>query len=253
MKRDFGPLNSFFDKIYILTLPRLQDRIEAFTRELDGLNYEIFYGIDKEQVTLDALKQQGIYSTAAYTDFYKRQPDMATGMLCCSLGHVKIYESIIANQYERVLILEDDAFPLPENLPLFSQMMKELPANWEVFYLGYENNEVFGWKQTVKRMYYLTFPFHTSLRLSRTIFANYYPKPLSTHVARAGFHDCTHAYAVTLEGARKLLKLQTPVVYNADNLLSYAITTEQIKGYIGRPKLFKQRTNTYEFSSLTGS
>lgn len=235
----------------MLTLPRLQDRKEAYTRELDGLNYEVFYGIDKEQVTLDALKQQGIYSSDAYADFYKRQPDMATGMLCCTLGHLKIYETIVANNYKKVMIMEDDIFPLPENLPFFSQMAEELPADWEVFYMGYEKNEIFGWKQYVKRMYYLTFPFHAAMRLPRDVFANYYPRPLSPHIARSGFHDCAHAYAVSLEGAKKLLKLQTPIVYNSDNLLSYAITTGQVKGYIGIPKMFKQHTNMYTIASLT--
>lgn len=253
MDRDFTALNSFFDKIYILTLPRLKDRIDLFTRELKGLNYEIFYGIDKEEISMEVMKQQGIYDSAAYNGIYKKPLDMNPGMLCCSLGHVKIYESIIAHQYSRVLILEDDVFPLSENLPLFPQLTAELPHDWEVFYLGYEGNELFGWKQTVKRMYYMTFPFHTSLRLSRTIFSNYYPRPLSTHIARAGFHDCTHAYGVTLEGAKKLLQQQTPVVYNADNLLSYAIATEKLKGYIGRPKLFNQRTAREEIRSLTSS
>lgn len=251
MEKDFSALNSFFDKIYILTLPRLKDRIDLFTQELRGLNYEVFYGVDKEETNLASLKQQGIYNTTAYTDIYKKQPDMNPGMLCCSLGHVKMYESIIAHQYSKVLILEDDAFPLPNNLPLFSRMVEELPDNWEVFYLGYEGKEIYGWKQKVKRMYYIAFPFHTTYRLSRAIYANYYPRPISKHMARAGFHDCTHAYAVTLEGAKKLLQEQTPVAYNADNLLSYAIATEKIKGYIGRPKLFNQRTVMDEIRSLT--
>jgi glycosyl transferase, family 25 len=253
MDRDFSALNAFFDKIFILTLPRLKDRIDNFTRELQGLNYEIFYGVDKEEISMESMKQKGIYDSAAYTSIYKKQADMNPGMLCCSLGHVKIYESIIANKYNRVLILEDDVFPLSENLPLFPQLTAELPEDWEVFYLGYEGNEIFGWKQTVKRLYYLTFPFHTSLRLSRAIFSNYYPRPLSKYIARAGFHDCTHAYGVTLEGAKKLLQQQTPVVYNADNLLSYAIALEKIKGYISMPKLFNQRTARYEIRSLTSS
>ena len=253
MKRDFTPLNAFFDKVYILTLPRLKDRIALFTHELEGLNYEIFYGVDKETVSMESLKQQGIYSTAAYTGIYKKQADMNPGMLCCSLGHVKMYESIIDNQYQKVLILEDDVFPLSENLSLFSRMVTELPNDWEIFYLGYQGNEVFGWKQMLKRMCYMAFPAHASLRLSREIFANYYPRTLSPHIARAGFHDCTHAYAVTLEGAKKLLLQQVPVAYNADNLLSFTIATQKAKGYIGRPKLFDQRTTKQEIGSLTAS
>ena len=251
MDRDFSAFNDFFDKIYILTLPRLKDRIDQFARELKGLNYEIIYGVDKEEVTLDSLKQQGVYSTAGYQEIYKRQEDMNLGMLCCTLGHLKVYETIIANQHKKVLIFEDDVFPITENLPLFPAITAELPTDWELFYLGYEGREGFGWKQKVKRLYYMTFPFHTSLRLSRHIYSNYYARPLSPHIARAGFHDCLHAYGVTLECAKKLVAQQTPVIYNSDNLVSYAIATEKIKGYIVQPKLFNQRSARYEIRSLT--
>lgn len=252
MDRDFRAINAYFDKIYILTLPRLKDRIAYFTRDLQGLNYEVFYGVDKEEVSLAALKEQGIYNTAAYSGVYKKRAEMNMGMLCCSLGHVKIYESIIAHNYQRVLILEDDAFPMPENLPRFPQICAALPSDWEVFYLGYEGNETYGWIQKLKRVLYMSFPFHSSLHLSREIYANYYPRTLSPFIARAGFHDCTHAYAVTLEGARKLLQRQSPVAYNADNLLAFAIARQEVKGYISRPKLFNQRTAfVHELHSLT--
>lgn len=252
MHNRFATLNNYFDKIYILTLARLTDRIALFTKELEGLNYEIFYGVDKEAISLQSLKEEGVYDEAAYRNIYTTRSEMSTGMLCCSIGHARIYESIIAHGYQRVLILEDDAFPISENLPLFPAMAAGLPEDWEVFYLGYEGNEHFGWKQQLKRLVYMSFPSHASLRLSRKIYSNYYPRAISQHIARAGFHDCTHAYAVTLDGARKLLHRQTPVAYNADNLLAFAIANEEINGYICRPKLFNQRTAfVHEMHSLT--
>ncbi|WP_276482064.1 glycosyltransferase family 25 protein [Paraflavitalea pollutisoli] len=252
MRPDFSAINAYFDKIYILTLPRLTDRIASFTRELEGLNYEIFYGVDKEAVDFTDLKERGVYDSGAYKDVYKKRAEMSMGMLCCSLGHVRIYESIIFNNYKRVLILEDDAFPILENLARFAAISEALPVDWEVFYLGYERNETYGWKQQLKRTLYKLFPFHSALRLSRQHYANYYPKNISPLIAQAGFHDCTHAYAVTQAGARKLLQRQTPVAYNPDNLLAFAIAERQVKGYICRPKLFNQRTAfVHEMASLT--
>ena len=119
-------------------------------------------------------------------------------------------------------------------------------------YLGYERNETYGWRQQLKQALYMLFPFHSALRLSRTHYAHYYPKNISALVAQAGFHDCTHAYAITQAGARKLLQRQTPVAYNPDNLLSFAIAEQAVKGYISRPKLFNQRTAfVHEMASLT--
>lgn len=252
MQRDFSAINAYFDKIYILTLPRLTDRIDSFTRELEGLNYEIFYGVDKETVDFTDLKERGIYDPEAYKGIYRKRHEMSMGMLCCSLGHVKIYESIIIHNYKRVLILEDDAFPVLENLARFPAISAAMPSDWEVFYLGYERNETYGWKQQLKQAMYMVFPFHSALRLSRTHYAHYYPKNISPLVAQAGFHDCTHAYALTQAGARKLLQRQTPVAYNPDNLLSFAIAEQAVKGYISRPKLFNQRTAfVHELASLT--
>jgi glycosyl transferase, family 25 len=252
MENYYTAINNYFDKIYVLTLPRLQQRAALIARQLKGLNYELFFGVDKEYTSLQGLEAQGIYNNDRYKQFYKRPPHMSLGMLCCSLGHVQMYQSIIANNYQRTLILEDDVFPLKDNLALFPAIISELPADWQVFYLGYEKNEKLGWWQQLKRLVYMTWPHHTKLHLTSSQYAHYYPRTLSTHIARAGFHDCTHAYAVTREGAQQLLQLQTPVAFNADNLLSYGISRQMIKAYIARPKLFNQLTAfTDQMTSLT--
>jgi glycosyl transferase, family 25 len=69
---------------------------------------------------------------------------------------------------------------------------------------------------------------------------NLLPKPYSKHLKRAGFHDCTHAYAITLDGAKKLLAAQTPVVYRADDLLSATIMKGKLNAFVTEPKLFDQ-------------
>ncbi|RYD77389.1 MAG: hypothetical protein EOP53_13080 [Sphingobacteriales bacterium] len=70
--------------------------------------------------------------------------------------------------------------------------------------------------------------------------SNLLPKPFSKHLKKAGFHDCTHAYAVTLEGAKKLVKSQTPIVYRADDLLSVNVMKGELKGFVTEPKFFDQ-------------
>ena len=57
---------------------------------------------------------------------------------------------------------------------------------------------------------------------------------------QAGFHDCTHAYCITLSAAKKLLQLQTPIVFNADALLGRGVTTALLDAYISLPKIFNQ-------------
>jgi glycosyl transferase family 25 len=240
MPNQFQPLNEYFDKILVLTLPRLTERMQDFRRVFDGLNYDFFYGLDKQDTSLELLKQKGEYDTAAYRGFYKKPADISLGMLCCSIGHLMMYEYIVANNIQHTLIFEDDAVPLPEHLDRFPVIVKELPAGWDVLYLGYEKNERLGLRERVKRSVSMLWPNHAQLHMNRKLFGSYYPKPVSAHIAKAGFHDCTHAYAITLEGARKLLQHRRPVRFHPDNLISYAIGMGQINGYICRPKLFSQ-------------
>ena len=136
---------------------------------------------------------------------------------------------------------------------MFPAIINELPADSELFYLGFEKNEYKGIKETIKQFVYPVFPPYTKLKMKRRIFSRYYPVEVSAHIARAGFHDCTHAYCVTLEGAKKILKYQQPVAFNPDNLLSVLVCNSQLKGYISRPKLFNQLSAfVHKTDSLTG-
>ena len=69
---------------------------------------------------------------------------------------------------------------------------------------------------------------------------NLLPRPFSKHLRRAGFHDCTHAYAITLAAAEKLMNAQTPVVYRADDLLSALTMKGELKAFVTDPKFFGQ-------------
>ncbi|MBA2500404.1 MAG: glycosyltransferase family 25 protein [Chitinophagaceae bacterium] len=240
MNSAFSFLNQFYDKIYVLSLPRLQNRVDYINTTLHGLDFEFFWGIDKENTSLDQLKDELLFSPESYRQFYKKPQQMHIGMLCCSLGHLQIYEHIVANQIGKTLILEDDAIPQFGNLEFFPEIIKELPDDWELFYLGYEKNEILGKKEKIKKRYYQLFNMHAQLKLSRKMYNRFYPEEIGKYMSVAGFHDCTHAYCVTLEGAKKLINHQKPVSFNADNLLSYLVLTNKINGYISKQKLFNQ-------------
>jgi len=67
---------------------------------------------------------------------------------------------------------------------------------------------------------------------------NLYAKPFSKHLKKAGFHDYTYAYAINRTAAGKLVEMQTPIQYIADNLLAHAATDEILAGYIVWPPVF---------------
>ena len=254
MQSGFEKLNDYFDKIYILSLPSLPERIEYINRVCVGLDFEFFWGVDKKNSSIEDLKNQNLYSEERYNSLYRKRENINLGMLCCSLGHLNIYQEIVRKGYQRTLILEDDVIPVFENLKKFETIIEELPVNWELLYLGYEKNDIYGWKALLKKFLYKFSPPYTDIKLNKKIFSNYYPTPVNDNIAIAGFHDCTHAYGVTIAGAKKIIEMQTPVAFNPDNLLAYMISSKLLDGYICRNRLFNQLTAFKDAaSSLTSS
>ena len=253
MQPSYKYLNSYFDKIFVLTLPALTERHKHVKTNLKGLDYEFFYGIDKNDVTMEELKNQNWYDNEVYRQYYKRPAEMLTGMLCCSIGHMKMYEHIVNNNINKALIMEDDVVPVSAALSKLPGIMAELPADWELFYLGYEKNEKNTFRNKLNKLFYSAFPNHAKLKVNRQFFKRYYPRQISENISEAGFHDCTHAYAVTQEAARKMLAYGHPIRFNADNLLSFMVNTGQLKGYISSSKFFTQLTAFInQIESLTG-
>ena len=67
---------------------------------------------------------------------------------------------------------------------------------------------------------------------------NLHAKNHSTYLKVAGFHEYNHAYSLTRSAAEKLIKLQTPIQFIADNLTAHACTKGIIKSYITFPQIF---------------
>lgn len=105
-------INEYFnDHIYVINLARRTDRWQHVQRECDKHALQVirFEGID--------LKNDG-----------------NTG---CTESHGALLHHIVAQGYERTLILEDDfEFRFDDTQEQFSRMVDQLPADWFMFYLG---------------------------------------------------------------------------------------------------------------------
>ena len=234
---DFTAINNFFNHIYVITLHRATERQEAIKINLDGLNYEFFWGADKQDHPKTAMALEGVYDEALAIKNHRYHTPISHGHICCSWSHRKVYEDVLSKGYQKVLILEDDVMVAGDIGTLSPLVFNELPANWELLYLDYVKNEN---SNTIKQYWYHVQRFFGGINLSHTTIKNLYPKRVNQHVSSAGFHDFTSAYAITNAAAQKLLQLQTPIAYQADNLLAEACTTKLVNGFIARPKLFSQ-------------
>lgn len=233
-------LNSYFDKIYVITLKRAVERQEKVNNHLKGVDFEYFYGIDKQDLDLDDLQARFIYSPTKAKKMHRNGKGMILGHIACSLSHRELYKKILESGHEKVLIMEDDFVPNHTFLNSLQPMIDDIPNNWELIYWGYYFNENINWKMKVKQKIYLLFSILKLHKLSFKEVKNLYPKPFSTHFWKAGFHNTTHAYSVKKSSLTNLIEAQTPVAFNADSLISYLIMNEKIKGYITKPVVFEQ-------------
>lgn len=241
MQPFFAQLNRFFDKVFVITLERAKDRHAHIQKELEGLQYDFFWGKDKEAFSIADLEKQGIYSEALARKHHRYGKPMPAGMIGCSWSHAEVYKTIVEKGYQKVLVLEDDVVINREQVSIWPQVVQELPADWELLYLGFAEKETVPPLAFVKKAVYHVQRLFGGLTYSHTTIRNLYPRKAGTYLYKAGYHDCTHAYGITLSGARKLLRLQTPISFVADNLLAHAATNEIVSGYVIQPKLINQQ------------
>lgn len=237
----FSALNSFFDHIYVITLQRATDRHEHIKKELEGLQYEFFFGKDKQTFTIEKLKAQGIYDEQAARQHHRYSKPMQEGQIGCSWSHAEVYKDVLAKNYKQVLVLEDDIVIDVESTKFFYQVLNELPDNWELLYFGFAERETIPSGLPFKKAFYHFLRLFNAIKFSHTAIHHLYPKKRTAHIYEAGYHDCTHAYAITQSAAKTLLNLQQPISFIADNLLAHAVTNQLVKGYLIQPKIINQQ------------
>jgi len=224
----------------IVSVPRFTDRHEGVKNNLEGLLFDFFWGADKLELDYDAVKANGTYDEQRAKKQQRQGKALNLGEIACSLSHRMVYEAMVKNNWKKVLIFEDDVLPIAENLEELPAALDELPDTWELVYLGYLKHEKVTTALKTKQFFYKILSAFGLMAWTYKMVTNLLPKPFSAHLKKAGFHDCTHAYAITLQAAAKLLSAQTPVVYRADDLLSATIMKGALNAFVTEPKFFDQ-------------
>ncbi|MDX2128370.1 MAG: glycosyltransferase family 25 protein [Chloroherpetonaceae bacterium] len=239
----FAALNRTFAKIYVITLERAKDRQAQFQKSLAGIDYEVVYGVDKQVLSFETLRYAGDYhrERAMKLNRYVIERELTLGQIACSLSHRSIYERMVNNGIENALIFEDDAIPIAANLHRLEATLNDLPNSWELVYLGYTTHEkpISKSREWLYNSLYSVWHGHKYRWRAKDV-PYLFPREYSQNLYLAGYHDCTHAYALNLNAAKKLFDLQRPVVYCADSALTHLITRHRLNAFAARAKFFDQ-------------
>lgn len=238
MREYFAHLNNYYDKIYVLSVESAVSRRELFIQRFEGLKYEFFFGADKNKFSIAGSIQEGIYNEELARKHHRFSKTMKHGEIACSWSHRMIYEDMLAHNYQRILIFEDDAVPDPQRVKEIPGILHEVPQDGELLFWGWDKNGKAPPGAFLKKAVYHLQHSLGLLKWDHTTISNLYAKPFSKNIRKAGFHDYTYAYAVNRTGAEKLIRMQTPIQYIADNLLAHAATKKVVTGYLTSPAVF---------------
>ncbi|ROT72094.1 hypothetical protein C7M84_009553 [Penaeus vannamei] len=139
--------------------------------------YSNYWG-DGQLLNDSYLKQLGVKQLAGYKDPWA-QRDMTFGEIGCFLSHYFIWEDIVNNGYEQVLLFEDDI----RFEPFFKEKVRHMVrqstelVDWDLIYLGR------------KKLKSADEPWVDD----------------SDYLVHVGYSYWTLCYVITLEGAKKLL------------------------------------------------
>jgi glycosyl transferase family 25 len=235
-----APLAAYFDKILVLTIARARDRQDEVRRVLAGLPFEFFFGVDKADLDVEDLLRRGVYDARRARALHRHGQGMTRGEIACALSFLGLYRRILEGGWRRVLVFEDDVVPVPQALPALPGVLAQLPASWDLVYLGYNKHEEVTPRLRRKQAFYRVLAALRLMKWTPREVSNLLPRPFSANLVRAGWHDCLHAYGITPEGARKILAAQTPVALAADTAVSRLVLRGELDAYAARPVLFLQ-------------
>jgi GR25 family glycosyltransferase involved in LPS biosynthesis len=123
-------VNDFFDQVYLINLKRRPDKLKLCQELFAKLNikYKIFEALD----FINGIPEDYPYKPIEGSFLGNYAP----GAFGCYASHLEVIKDAKKNNYNKILIFEDDVAACDNFVSLFSQKIKDLPEDWKLFYLG---------------------------------------------------------------------------------------------------------------------
>ena len=184
------PVAMGIDTTWVINLDRRKDRMEKFLRNNEFLRekHMRFPAIDGTKLKLTP-KIARLFASSHNISWRK-------GVMGCAMSHMTIWQKLLDDKKEinTYLILEDDAIVNPELVSMFNTMHENLPADWDVLYLGGvlpPNRE--GFESVIE-------PVNEFLgRVKKNTLFN--------EEGSNYFHFCAYSYILRRSGAEKLMRM----------------------------------------------
>jgi len=171
-----------FDEIFMVNLERRPDRYERMKYNFDqlGIDYKWVPAMDGRKITEELLAETGIKMLPEFSEPYHGRA-LTYGEIGCFLSHYRLWQQIVEEELDLVLIFEDDIKFEPyfiSKLEYLKSELFDLEGSWDLVFLGRKilhNSEepwLEGSEQLVKVDYtYWTLSYLLTLRGAKLLLA----------------------------------------------------------------------------------
>lgn len=195
--------NTSFDKVYVINMAKDVKRMTKMKQLMDKerCNFERIEAVNGKEVSKEDRE---------------KYVSRACGVLCtdsiigCALSHYFIWKRVLEEGLDSVLVLEDDVFFVDDYKTIFANAMRQLPDDWDVFYLGCHGlcNKDKSYKNPFISVFHLVKNSQVDKFVSKNVFIPEFPL-------------ATHAYAISASGCKKLLEAMSKVAYHVDVMMAF--------------------------------
>ena len=215
------------DKVYLINLDISKDRLKTSDEQLQKLggvfaDYKRISGINAKELSDEYIKSL----TTPYSYYYLKNPRVLhnqidkIGAIGASLSHIKIWKDMIDNNYENIIIFEDD-FNLT-NPEIINEYIDNLPIDTQIAYFFYTTFEKCSFKKINK----------------------YWKSSLNLYITSA------MCYMLNINLAKKLYRYSLPIDTHIDIYMNYYCLSNNInRYYINKNDIIM---NDYLHESLIG-
>jgi GR25 family glycosyltransferase involved in LPS biosynthesis len=205
-------MNNYIDNVYLINMDKDTDRLEKVKKECDivDIKFERFPGVKIADLSKNILDKYIPENIQKYG---------TNGMIGCGLSHLFIWEDAIKKNYKNILVLEDDVYFTDDFKEYFINVIKEVPDDYDILYLGYKDSVCEA-------------PKDSSF--------NYIYKPY--------FPLLTHAMIISNKGLKKLKSLIVKIDDHIDWLI--ANNNKKLNIYVSKKKIVNQIWKSSNNSTL---
>ena len=201
-------VNTICDKVYVINLTKDKHKMESAKQQLEtqSIQYERF----------NAIEGSISESTNQFTPFCNKF--CANGLKGCAASHRALWQTMIDNKYDYILVLEDDLILDKDFNVKLALLYSDVPKDFDILYLG-------------SLFYCGDNSFYSKLR-------NLQSKKISDNVLQVDGCAGFHGYIISNKCAQKFL--QEKVSFHIDDNAIGWIQKYNRKAYALYPPIVKQ-------------